>query len=67
MTRERRWHVHGSVRIGRGREAWVSVSVDAETDEQAQRYAWLVVPELDVDEIEPAPHWARSWDAQEGR
>jgi hypothetical protein len=49
---EKRWHVHGCVRIQAGREAWVSVSVDAPSEEQAQRYAWLVCPELDVQEIE---------------
>jgi len=47
-----RFHVHGRVTLADGTELVVTVSCDAETDDQAQRLAWRAVADLDVEQIE---------------
>lgn len=51
----KRFHVHGLVNSDDESDgAAVSVSVDAESDEHAQKIAWLACPGLDVQEIDQA-------------
>lgn len=56
----RRFHIHGSGYRDAGvGEYDVTLTVWAETDEDAQRRAWALLPELDVEEIEepdPTPY-----------
>jgi hypothetical protein len=50
-----RYHVHGTGYRDAGvGEYDVTLTVWAETDEEAQARAWRLLPELDVEEIEEA-------------
>lgn len=48
-----RWQVHGIARHCE-RTADVTIIVNADTDYDAQSQAWLFVPGLDIQEIEPS-------------
>ena len=53
-----RYHIHGTATFHQYKEppvtGDVTVSVDADSEEQAQAMAWKLCPHLDVDEIEEA-------------
>lgn len=49
----KRYHVHGqAITTDDADGADITVTVNAESDGDAQRIAWLVCPHLDVEEIE---------------
>lgn len=48
-----RYHVHGIIVAGDDTDgANITVTVDADTDDEAQALAWRIVPTMDVTEIE---------------
>ena len=48
-----RYHVHGNATLSTGEEVAITISVDAESDEEAQRLAWRLLS-FDISEIEEA-------------
>ena len=48
-----RFHVHGNATLSTGEELAITISVDAESDGEAQRLAWRLLS-FDVSEIEEA-------------
>ena len=54
-----RFHIHGSGYRDSAGEYDVTLTVWAESDEDAQRRAWALLPELEVEEIDeddPTPY-----------